>query len=116
MNANVPTGTVGIPWSGLTLHYANTSVNQEEGKGATVSINYTLTASSSPRTLTATTGGCKFETNFKVRPPVLNPAITVIGGHESVSFKDGSITLTNDPNINQIACQGATVTLSYVLK
>ena len=60
--------------------------------------------------------GCKFETNFKVKPPVLNPAITVIGGHESVSFKDGSITLTNDPSINQIACQGATVTLSYVLK
>ena len=60
--------------------------------------------------------GCKYETNFKVKPPVLNPAITVIGGRESVSFEDGSITLTNDPNINQIACQGATVTLSYVLK
>ena len=60
--------------------------------------------------------GCKFETNFKVKPPVLNPAITVIGGRESVSFKGGSITLANDPNINQNACQGATVTLSYVLK
>jgi hypothetical protein len=60
--------------------------------------------------------GCKFETNFKITPPVLNPAITVIGGRESVSFKGGSITLTNDPNINQIACQGATVNLSYVLK
>jgi len=60
--------------------------------------------------------GCTFETNFKVTPPVLDHAITVIGGRESVSFKGGSITLTNDPDINQVACQGATVTLSYVLK
>jgi hypothetical protein len=59
---------------------------------------------------------CKFDDNFKVTPPVLNPAIKVIGARESVSFKGGSITLTNDPNINQIACQGATVTLSYALK
>ena len=59
---------------------------------------------------------CKFADNFKATPPRLNPAITVIGAHESVSFRDGSITLTNDPNLNQIACQGATVTLSYELK
>jgi hypothetical protein len=59
---------------------------------------------------------CRFADNFTAKPPVLNPAITVIGAHKSVHFDGGSITLTNDPNLNQIACQGATVTLSYVLK
>ena len=59
---------------------------------------------------------CKFADNFKATPPVLNPAITMIGARKSVQFDGGSITLTNDPNLNQIACQGATVTLSYVLK
>jgi hypothetical protein len=59
---------------------------------------------------------CKFADNFKVKAPVLDPSTKVIGARESVSFKDGSITLTNDPNLNQIACQGATVTLSYELK
>jgi hypothetical protein len=59
---------------------------------------------------------CKFADNFKVKAPVLDASTKVIGARESVSFKDGSITLTNDPNLNQIACQGATVTLSYELK
>jgi hypothetical protein len=60
--------------------------------------------------------GCTFATNFKIVPPVFNSHISIIGGHESASFEGGSITLANDPNLNQVACQGAVVTLTYVLK
>jgi len=59
--------------------------------------------------------GCDFKANFKIHPPFLNPSIKVIGGHESVGFSGGDITLTNDPKVNQIACQGATVRLTYTL-
>jgi hypothetical protein len=44
VNANVPTGTSGIAWSGLTLHYANSANNQDSGKSAQVNIAYTLAA------------------------------------------------------------------------
>jgi hypothetical protein len=44
VNANVPTGSSGIAWSGLTLHYANSANDQNTGKSAQVNIGYTLTA------------------------------------------------------------------------
>jgi len=43
VNANVPTGTSGIAWSGLVLHYANSANSQDTGKSAQVNITYTLT-------------------------------------------------------------------------
>jgi hypothetical protein len=42
VNASVPSGG-SVPWTGLTLHYANLNSNQDTGKGATVNINYALT-------------------------------------------------------------------------
>lgn len=42
LDANVPHGT-SVAWSGLTLHYANSANNQNSGKGAGISISYTLT-------------------------------------------------------------------------
>jgi hypothetical protein len=43
VNANVPTGAQGVAWSGLSLNYLNTAVDQEAGKGATVTLHYTVT-------------------------------------------------------------------------
>ena len=59
--------------------------------------------------------GCD-TSNIHLNPPFLNPNIKVIGGHESVDFGGGNITLANDKKVNQWACQGATVTLTYTLE
>ena len=49
--------------------------------------------------------GCTFVDNVTITTPCLNPRITTSGGHESVGFGGGTITLTNNPNLNQIACR-----------
>jgi hypothetical protein len=43
VDANVPTGSQGIAWSGLTLHYGNAPIDQNSGKSAKIVIDYTLT-------------------------------------------------------------------------
>ena len=43
VNTVVKKGTP-VAWSGMSLNYANSAVNQDSGKGATVNITYSLTA------------------------------------------------------------------------
>lgn len=47
VNAVVKKGTP-LAWSGMTLVYANSALNQENAKGATVSITYTLSPFTEP--------------------------------------------------------------------
>lgn len=47
VNTVVKKGTP-LAWTGMTLNYANSDINQDAGKSATVSISYTLSAFTEP--------------------------------------------------------------------
>lgn len=52
--------------------------------------------------------------NFKLVAPVVHADLVAANG--SVTFNGGSITLVNEAKVDQAACQGATITLTYTLK
>lgn len=58
--------------------------------------------------------GCVFADNFTLLAP--KPNTKSIAPNDAINVDGGSITLTNDPKVNQVACQEAIVTLTYTLK
>ena len=58
--------------------------------------------------------GCVFADNFALLVP--KPNTKSIAANGAINFDGGSITLTNDPKVNQVACQEAIVTLTYTVK
>lgn len=57
--------------------------------------------------------GCLFADNFLVQPPA--PSAESVLANSTATFGGGSITMVDNASVNQVACQGAVVTLAYVL-
>lgn len=58
--------------------------------------------------------GCVVADNFQLVMPSMTA--TSVLANSSVSFGDGSIMLLDRPDVDQAACQGATITLAYTLR
>ena len=104
VNAVVKKGNP-LSWSGMTLNYANTDVNQDSGKNATVSLTYAVTA---------------FQEN--VVPPLGTKTVTMVNGVRTVTVRIdnvGGVALTPGAQVvvwhggtppNGWACAGTTST------
>lgn len=99
--------------TGLVLdHAVNLSGKIKNPNSFEVSLKGThLTASGS---IDLAHAACNFDQNFTVKTPTVTA--DKIPANGEVSFASGTITLNNCDNRNQLVCQGATVTLAYVLK
>jgi hypothetical protein len=125
VDANVPTGTTGITWSGLTLHYANSANNQNSGKGKVVNIGYTLTDTpvitglghkSGPWTGAGVGNTAEWaNTDFDQQWQLIKQA----GGYQLVSIYNGTFTGNAgiaSPNGSGVMGAGITGTLGSVWK